>query len=194
MIKKALWLEYFTVGYNIIEGIVSILVGLGANSIALVGFGSDSFIESFSGGIMIWRLKKDGKIDEREKKKMETRAIKLIAISFFLLAAYVLFEAVKKLYFQEVPEPTIWGIAIALFSISIMIPVYFWKKKIGNKKNMRSLLIDSKQSLACMCLSVTMLLGLGLNYFCSWWWADPVAGIIITGFLINEGYHALKEP
>lgn len=193
MIKKALWLEYFTVGYNILEGIVAILVGIGAHSIALVGFGSDSFVESLSGGIMIWRLRKCGKSNECEEKKAETKAVKLIAVSFFILGGYVLVEAIRKLWLQEVPDPTIWGIAIALFSIGIMIPIYFWKKNIGNKENIRSLLIDSKQSLACMCLSVTMLIGLGLNYFFSWWWADPIAAIIIALSLIKEGYESLKE-
>lgn len=194
MIKRALWLEYFTVGYNILEGIVSVLVGWGANSIALVGFGLDSFIESLSGGVMIWRLRKNGETDEHEEKRAETKAIKVIGISFFILAAYVLFEAIKKLACQEIPEPSLWGIAIACFSILIMIPVFAWKRKIGRQKNIRSLLIDARQSLACMCLSVTMLLGLGLNYLCGWWWADPAAAIIIAGFLIKEGYEALKEP
>jgi divalent metal cation (Fe/Co/Zn/Cd) transporter len=191
MIRKALWLEYFTVGYNILEGLVSILAGLATGSIALVGFGSDSFIESFSGGIMIWRLRKSG---GREEKKAETRAIRAIAVSFFLLAAYVIFEAVKKLYCQEIPQPSVWGIGIACFSIAIMIPIFIWKRRIGRQKNIKSLLIDAKQGLACMCLSATMLIGVGLNYLCNWWWADPVAAIIIAGFLTKEGCEALKEP
>lgn len=193
MIKKALFLEYFTVGYNILEGIVSILVGLGANSIALVGFGLDSFIESSCGGIMVWRLKKSGKVDKCEEEKVEKKAIKLIAFSFFILAAYILYESVKKLYFLEIPEPSFWGIVITVVSILIMIPVFLLKNKIGRMKNLKSLVIDAKQSLVCMLLSVTVLLGLGLNYFYGIWWADPAAALAIVGFLIKEGYSALRK-
>ena len=113
--KKALWLSYFTVLYNIIEFIVSIIAGYLAGSIALIGFGSDSFVESLSGSIMIWRFKKHGKISEKEEEKIEKRATKLVAITFFILGFYILFESVRKLYFLEKPESSISSMTSSSF-------------------------------------------------------------------------------
>src|SRR3990170_4921602 len=121
--KKALSLSYFTVGYNILEGIVSIFAGLLAGSIALVGFGLDSFVESLSGSVMIWRFRKYGTISKEEEEKVEKKAIRLIAYTFFILGAYILYESVKKLYFHEIPEPSLLGIIIAIISIIVM-PVF----------------------------------------------------------------------
>src|SRR3989337_4545968 len=111
--RKALSLSYFTVGYNILEGIVSILAGLLAGSIALIGFGLDSFVESLSGGVMGWRLSKHGEIPLEEEEKIEAKAVRLIAYTFFILGAYVLYESIKKLYFREIPDPSLLGIIIA---------------------------------------------------------------------------------
>lgn len=193
MIKKALLLEYFTVGYNILEGIVSILAGLGANSIALVGFGLDSFIESLSGGIMIWRLKKCGLDCKEEEETAEKRAVKLIGLTLLVLAIYVLYESLKKLYFQEAPEPTFLGIIIPIVSISVMIPLFLWKSRIGKAKNLRSLLTDAKQTIACVLLSCALLIGMGLNYFYGLWWADPLTALVIVYFLAKEGLSALRN-
>ena len=107
--KKALLLSYFTVGYNFLEGVVSILAGLLAGSIALIGFGLDSFVESLSGGVMVWRLSKHGEISLEEEEKIEAKAIRLIAYTFFILGAYVLYESIKKLYFREIPDPSLFG-------------------------------------------------------------------------------------
>jgi len=107
--KKALLLSYFTVGYNIIEGIVSIFAGVLAGSIALIGFGLDSFVESLSGGVMIWRFRKHGQMSEEEEERIEAKAVRLIAYTFFILGAYVLYESVKKLYLQEMPDPSLFG-------------------------------------------------------------------------------------
>src|SRR3989304_2007291 len=130
--RKALSLSYFTVGYNIIEGIVSILAGLLAGSIALIGFGLDSFVESLSGGVMIWRFSKHGQMSEEEEERIEAKAVRLIAYTFFILGAYVLYESVKKLYLQEMPDPSLFGIIIAIVSIIVM-PVLFYMKYRTNK-------------------------------------------------------------
>lgn len=191
--KRALFLSYFTVGYNFLEGIVSIFAGLLAGSIALVGFGLDSFVESISGGAMIWRFSKHGKVSEEEEIKIEAKATKFVAFAFFILGAYVLYESSKKLYFQEIPEPSILGIIIAIISIIVMPLLFFTKHKTGKAIGSRSLLGDSKHTLACVFLSVALLVGLGLNYLYGLWWADPVVGFIIVVFLIREGYSTLKE-
>jgi divalent metal cation (Fe/Co/Zn/Cd) transporter len=191
--KKALLLSYFTLGYNILEGLVSIFAGLSASSISLVGFGLDSFVESLSGGVMIWRFSKDGEIPEEEKEKIESKAIKLIAYTFFILGAYVLYESVKKLYFREISDPSLLGIIIAVASIIVMPILFYAKYQTGKSIDSRSLVADSKQTLACVCLSIALLIGLGLNYLYGLWWADPIIGLMIAAFLIEEGYSALKK-
>jgi cation diffusion facilitator family transporter len=191
--KKALLLSYFTVGYNIFEGIISIFAGLLSGSIALVGFGLDSFVESLSGSVMIWRFRKHGKISEEEEEKIEKKAIRLIAYTFFILGSYVLYESVKKLYFQEIPNPTLLGIAIAIVSIIVMPVLFYMKYQTGKSINSRSLVADSKQTLACVFLSVALLIGLGLNYLYGLWQADPIVGFVIVILLIKEGYNTLKE-
>jgi divalent metal cation (Fe/Co/Zn/Cd) transporter len=191
--KKALGLSYFTVGYNIVEGIASIAAGFWAGSIALVGFGLDSFIESMSGSIMIWRFGKHEKLSKEEEEKIEKKAVKLVAITFFILAAYVLFESVKKLLRREISDPSIIGIIIAMVSIIVMPILFHLKYKIGKQIKSRSLMADSKETLACMFLSAALLVGLGLNYLYGFWHADPIVGLIIVAYLLKEGYSTWKE-
>ena len=191
--KKALLLSYFTVGYNVLEGIVSIIAGSLAGSIALVGFGLDSFVESLSGGVMIWRFRKHGKMTEEEEERVEAKAVRLIAYTFFILGSYILYESVKKLCFHEIPYPSLLGIIIAIVSIIVMPVLFYIKYRTGKSINSKSLMADSKQTLACAFLSVALLIGLGSNYLYGLWWADPVVGLIIVIFLIKEGYTALKE-
>ena len=191
--KRALLLSYFTVGYNVIEGIASIFAGILARSIALVGFGLDSFIESLSGGVMIWRFGKHGKISEEEEEKLEQRATKLVGITFFILAVYVLFESVKKLITKEAPDPSLFGIIIAVISIIVMPILFIMKYRTGKALNSRSLVADSKETLACLFLSVSLFIGLGLNYLFGFRWADPVVGLIVTGFLVYEGFETFED-
>jgi len=192
--KKALSLSYFTVGYNILEGVVSILAGLLAGgSIALIGFGLDSFVESLSGGVMIWRFRKHGKISEEEEEKIERRATRLVAYTFFVLGAYVLYESVRKLYLLEAAEPSLLGIIIAIVSVVVMPFLFYLKYQTGKSIGSRSLVADSRETLACIFLSVSLLIGLGFNYLYGIWQADPIVGLIIVGFLVKEGYETLTE-
>lgn len=192
--KKALLLSYFTVFYNILEGIISIMAGLLAGgSIALIGFGLDSFVESLSGGVMIWRFRKHDTISEEEEERIERKAARFIGITFFVLGAYVLFESVRKLYFRSPSEPSLLGIIIASVSIVVMPILFYAKYKTGKAIGSRSLVADSKETLACVFLSVALLIGLGLNYLYGLWQADPIAGIVVVGFLVKEGYETLTE-
>ena len=191
--KKALFLSYFTVGYNFLEGLVSVIAGLFAGSVALVGFGLDSFMESLSGGVMVWRFRKHGHISEDEEERIEKKAIGLVGYTFFILGAYVLYESVKKLYFHEIPDSSLLGIIIAIVSIIVMPVLFYLKYETGKSIGSRSLVVDSKQTLACVFLSFALLVGLGLNYFYGIWWADPVVGLVIVAYLAREGYEALKE-
>ena len=191
--KRALLLSYLTVVYNILEGVVSIITGIVAGSIALVGFGLDSFVESLSGCVMIWRFRKHGRIAAEEEEKVEKKATRLVAYSFFILGAYILYESTKKLYFQEIPAPSLLGIIIAIVSI-IMMPILFYMKyRTGKSINSKSLVADSKETLACLFLSIALLIGLGLNYAFGLWQADPIVGLLVVAFLVKEGYQTLKE-
>ncbi len=166
---------------------------MAGGSIALIGFGLDSFIESFSGFIMVWRFSKHGKVSKEEEEKIEKKATKLVAFTFFILSAYVLYESVKKLYLREIPESSLFGIIIAIVSIIVMPILFYLKYKTGKSLGSDSLVADSKETLACVFLSISLLIGLSLNYFFKAWQADPITGIIIAIFLIREGYEILSE-
>lgn len=191
--RRGLRLEYFTVSYNIIEAVASIVFGRIANSIALVGFGLDSIVESLSGFVLIWRLRQHKKISKEEEERIEKRAMKFVAMTFFILGFYVLFESVKKLAFKEIPDPSLPGIIIAIVSIIVMPVLTLKKYKVGIQIKSNALIADSKETLACAFLSIALLLGLGSNYLFSFWQADSIVGLIIVIFLFKEGIKGWKE-
>ncbi len=191
--KKAFILSVFTVCYNIIEGIISILAGVFSNSISLTGFGIDSFIESISGAVMIWRFKKLDRIAEEEEEKVEKIAQRFVAISFFILSVYILYESISKLYFKEITEPSTPGLIIIIMSIIIMPLLFYLKYRTGRLLSSKSLVTDSKETLACLFLSVAVLLGILLNFFYGFWQADPIAAIVIAVYLVVEGIKTLRE-
>ncbi len=191
--KKGLQLEYFTVGYNAVEAVVSIIFGRIASSIALVGFGLDSIVESVSGVILIWRLRQHGKVSEEQEEKIERKATRYVAITFFLLGLYILFQSLKKLIGKDIPSPSLPGIVIAIVSLVVM-PLLMWQKyTTGQKIKSQALIADSKETLACAFLSLALLLGLGSNYFLGFWQADPIVGLIIVFFLFREGKENWEE-
>ncbi len=191
--KRALHLSYFTVFYNIVEGIVSIFFGLLAGSIALVSFGMDSFIESLSGSVMIWRFRPHESTTEEREEALEHTAAKLVGITLIILAVYVVYESVNKLRFGEEPDPSIPGMAIALASLIVMPILFMEKRKTSAAVKSRSLLADARQTLACLLLSVAVLVGLTLNYLFGFWQADPIAGLFIAAFLVFEGIRTIRE-
>lgn len=191
--KKALLLEWFTVGYNVLEGVFSIVAGYLSGSIALIGFGLDSAIESASGIILIWRLSVTGKVSPEQEEKIEKRAVFLVGISFFILGAYVFFEAARKLYLHEHPDPSLFGIVIAALSAVIMPLLSYSKLSIARKMKSKSLEADSRQTFICSLLSIALLIGLGLNFLWGIWWADPLSALVIVVFIVREGFEALRE-
>lgn len=191
--KRAIYLEYFTVGYNVIEAIVSILFGSLANSIALIGFGLDSIVESLSGLVLLWRLRKHGKISREREVRIEKRTQRFVAITFFILGAYVLYESIGKLSRQESPEASLPGIIIAIVSIIVMPILMIQKYRTGQSIGSKALIADSKETLACAFLSLALLIGLGSNYLFGFWQADPIVGLIIVVFLTREGIESWQE-
>lgn len=191
--KKALYLEYFTVAYNVIEAVLAISFGAISGSISLVGFGLDSVIESLSAMILIWRLKHHDKVSKSKEKHIEEQAQKFVAVTFFVLGIYVGYQSIYKLIGLKRPDPTLPGVIIALLSLLIM-PLLFWMKhKIGKQIGSKALIADAKETLVCSFLSLPLFLGLLSNYLFGWWRADPIVGLIIAVYVIREGFEVWKE-
>ena len=184
--RHALRLSWLTVLYNIIEGVISLLLGLRAGSAALIGFGLDSFVESFSGGIMVWRFAGRER-SEADEERIERRAVRLVGWTFLILGLYVLYESLSKIFGREAPHPSLGGIILAVVSLIIMPWLARAKRRTGEALGSEALVGDSKETLACAWLSLALLVGLGLNALCGWWWADPAAGLVIVFFLLREG-------
>jgi divalent metal cation (Fe/Co/Zn/Cd) transporter len=191
---KALALSYFTVGYNLLEAAVAIIASSLSGSTALWGFGLDSIVESLSGAVMIWRFSKyDLDADEEEFEAVEKQASRLVAYTFFALGAYVAVDAGRSLYWQKAPEPSTLGIALAVASLVVMPLLFFLKYRLGQSIGSRSLVADSKETLACVLLSAALLFGLGSHYIWRVWWADSAAALVIAGLILREGYETLEE-
>lgn len=191
--KKALKLEYLFVGYNTIEGILAISFGILAGSIALVGFGFDSTVEVLSALILVWRLRVHGKVSEEHEEEIEQKAKRFVAITFFILGIYVIYESANKLWFQEKPDPSPPGLILAMASLIIMPYLGKMKYKLGKAIGSAALVADSKETFVCAILSAALVIGLGLNQALGLWQADPVIGIIISIFLFNEGREMLED-
>jgi divalent metal cation (Fe/Co/Zn/Cd) transporter len=189
--RQALALSYFTVAYNVLEGVVSVIFAVLAGSSALLGFGVDSFVESLSGLVMVWRF--SGNLSSEQIEHREQWAVRLVGLSVLILAAYVVYESAWQLCFGEKPEPSPFGIAIAAASLVVMPILFLLKRRLARKISSGSLWTDASQTLGCILLSIALLLGLGLNYVFGWWRADSIVGLVIAGFLIREGCRALTE-
>ncbi len=183
-------LEYFTIAWNTLEAIVAIASGVLAGSIALVGFGLDSVIETFSGATLLWRLHRD--VDPAHRERAERRALLLVGWSFIALTLYVVAEAVKTLVTRERPEESIPGIALAIASVIIMPVLARAKRRVASGINSGALQADSRQTDICAYLSAILLGGLLLNALLGWWWADPVAALVMSPIVAKEGVEALR--
>ena len=188
-VRRGRLLEYLTIGWNSLEGLIAIGAGLLAGSIALVGFGVDSVIEVSSGAALLWRLHLDS---PERRERAEQVALKLVGVSFLALAAYVAFDAVKSLYYREVPQASYVGIALAAFSLAVMPLLARAKRRVAAEIGSRALQADSRQTDICTYLSAILLGGLILNALLGWWWADPVAALVMVPIIVKEGVEALR--
>lgn len=185
--KRARLISWLTVGWNVTEAVVALLAAVLAGSPALLGFGLDSVIESLSSVVMIWRFQRlEG------SRHREERALKLVGGSLLALAAFVLFDASRTLYFQERPESSYVGIALAVISIALMPLLAQWKRRIAHEIGSDALHADSKQTDICWYLATILLAGVGLNALFGWWWADPVAALLMVPLVAKEGVDALR--
>lgn len=181
--RRALRLEYATIGWNAVEAVVAVAAGLAAGSIALVGFGLDSSIEIFAAGVVVWRF--HGTSPEREAV-----ALRLIGVSFLLLAAYVGGQSIVNLVAGATPDESTVGIVLTALSLVVMPVLAYGKSRTAAAMGSRVLEAEAAETWLCAWLSAIVLGGLALNAWLGWWWADPVAGLGITALAVREGREA----
>ena len=190
LVRRGRNLEYFTIGYNSLEGLIAVGAGLVAGSIALVGFGFDSLIEVTSGVALLWRLHLD--VDEERRERVEAITLRIVGVCFMLLAVYVSYDSVKSLIGHEAPKESIAGIVLAAVSLIVMPLLVRAKRRVARGINSGALMADSKQTELCTYLSAILLGGLLLNALLGWWWADPVAALIMVPIIVKEAIEALR--
>ena len=192
--RRALWVEYITVGWNVVEAVVAIGAGLIASSVALIGFGADSTIEVISAVGLLWRLRRAGHhATVSEEGAAEKRALYVVATTFFLLAFYITWEAVMSLISREEPLTSPVGIILAVLSLAIMPTLAIVKQRVGKEMGSRALVADSKETWVCSYLSLILLLGVGAYAVAGWWWADPVGALAMLPVIIWQGWETLAE-
>ncbi|HKY34900.1 MAG TPA: cation transporter [Polyangiaceae bacterium] len=193
-VTRALRLEYLTVGWNVVEGIVAIGAAVVAGSVAILGFGIDSFVECASAGVMIWRLRaeRDNRLSGEKLELVEHQARRLVAGSLFLLASYVTFDAVETLWSADKPAFSPVGVTLLALSMAVMLWLARAKRRLARELGSEALEADASQTTACWWLSVAALVGVGLNGLLGWWWADPLAALAIAALVAREGHEAWK--
>jgi divalent metal cation (Fe/Co/Zn/Cd) transporter len=190
LVRRGLWLNYATIGYNALEAIVSLIAGLLAGSVALVGFGVDSVIEVTAAGAAQWRLRAD--LDHARRERVERATLRVIGWSFLALAAYVAYDSVDALWHHERPERTVTGIVILALSVLVMPLLARAKRRVGHSLGSRALTADAAQTSLCAYLSVIALAGVALNAALGWWWADPVAALAMVPIIAKEGVESVR--
>jgi divalent metal cation (Fe/Co/Zn/Cd) transporter len=183
--RRGKHLEYFTIAWNSLEGVVAVVAGALAGSISLVGFGIDSFIEVTSGGVLLWRMSVDA--DARKRERWEKLSLRIVGVCFLALAGYVGYESISDLISKKPPEHSIPGIILACVSLVVMPLLSRAKKKVGTELGSAAMHADAKQTDFCVYLSVILLLGLVLNAALGWWWADSAAALIMVPIIAKEG-------
>ena len=183
-------LEYFTIAWNSLEGVVAVIAGAFAGSISLVGFGIDSFIEVVSGVALLWRMSVDADVHGRESN--ERLALRIVGACFIALAVYIGYESISNLIHRKVPESSLAGIILAVVALVVMPLLSRAKKRVGIQLGSGAMKADAKQATFCTYLSAILLAGLLLNAAFGLWWADPVAALIMVPIIGNEGYEGLQ--
>jgi divalent metal cation (Fe/Co/Zn/Cd) transporter len=190
LVQRSRRLNYATLAYNSLEGVLSISAGVLAGSIALVGFGADSLIELTAGAAALWCLSADLNPDRRERVEQQT--LRVIGRCFLALAAYVSLEAIRALVGRTAPEQSPLGIGLAAASLLVMPFLARAKRSVALQLGSGALVAEAKQTLICTYLSAILLVGLVLNALWGWWWADPVAGLAMVPLIAWEGLEGVR--
>jgi divalent metal cation (Fe/Co/Zn/Cd) transporter len=183
LLRRARYLAWLGIGWHGIEAAIAFAAGIAAGSIALVGFGADSLIESVAGFVLIWRLAGAGR---------ERTAQRLIGVSFYVLAAYVAVEAVRTVIVGQHPDASWVGIGLAAFTLVTMPLLASAKARVGEQLGSSATKSEGRQNLLCAYLSGALLVGLGANAFAGWWWADPATALVIAAVAVREGREAWR--
>lgn len=189
-----MWLVGATLAYNIVEALVAVWAGAEAGSVALLGFGFDSVIECAAAAMLLWRLLVESRSEDADRiETAERRARRLVGLTFFALAAYVVVQAAVTLVSGDRPASSRIGMVLAAASLVIM-PLLAWAKlRVAGRLGSGALRAEAKETLACAYLSLTLLVGLTLNAAVGWWWADPVAALLMVPWLVREGWEGLRS-
>src|SRR5437899_224031 len=190
-LRRFAWcLTALTIGWNSLEAVIAIVSGMLAGSIALVGFGLDSVVEVSSAVVIVWRLSLQGS-DHAANERAERRAVRLIALSFLGIAAYVVFDSIRALTgVRDEPQPSALGLAITALSLVVMPSLAFAKRRVAKRLGSVALRADAAETMLCTYLSAVVLFGLAANALVGWWWMDPLAGLVVAGLAIREGREA----
>jgi divalent metal cation (Fe/Co/Zn/Cd) transporter len=189
-IRQGRWLQYVTIAWNSGECLVALIAGFLAGSIALVGFGFDSAIEVTSSLAALWRLHWDA--DEARREAAERHTLRVIGGCFLLLAVYVSYDAIRALVERRAPEHSTIGIVVAALSLIVMPLLVHFKRRIASRLGSGALEAEARQTRVCAYLSAILLVGLGLNAWFGWWWADPIAGLVMVPLIAWEGWEAVR--
>lgn len=190
LIRRGQLYSRVTLAYNSVEGVAAIVTGVMAGSIALVGFGIDSVIEVVSSVAALWRLRADA--NEYSRERAERVSLRIIGFCFLALALYIIVDAGRSLWSHEVPEKTWPGIIVATLSVVVMPILVTGKRRVAQGLGSRALEADASQTSLCAYLSGIVLVGLALNAAFGWWWADPVAGLLMTPIIVKEGLEGIR--
>lgn len=192
--RRGIRLEWFSVAWNVAEAFVAITAGFLAGSIALVGFGVDSGIEVVAATALLWRFRKaDAGATEEEHGRAEKRALYIVSLTFFLLAAYIGFEAVSALARREEPDSSTVGLVLSVVSLAIMPTLAYAKQRTGRELASRALMADAVETWVCAYLSLALLAGVGFNTAFGWWWADPLGALSMLPVILWQGWETLEE-
>ena len=192
--RRALWLEWITTVWNVVEAVIAIGAGILSRSIALIAFGADSLIEVLSGVGVLWRLLTAGpQASTEEHETAEKRALMIVGVTFFLLSAYILVDAGGALLKNETPENSTIGLILSVASLVLMPTLALAKQRTGAAMGSRALEADAVETWVCAYLSAALLLGLGLHKWLGWWWADPAGALIMVPFIAWQGRQAIRE-
>jgi divalent metal cation (Fe/Co/Zn/Cd) transporter len=191
VVRRGILLSYATIGYNTLEAIGSLIAGLLAGSVALVGFGIDSVIEVIASVAVQWRLRTDADLSRRSASEMLT--LRIVGWCFVALAAYVTADGVKSLYLAEAPDRSWFGLAILVLSAIVMPVLALAKRRVALKMESTALEAEAKQTSLCAYLSVIALAGVGLNALLGWWWADPAAALAMVPIIVREGVKGIRS-
>ena len=190
VIRRGRRLEGLSIAWNLVEGSVGVVAGLAVGSVSLLGFGIDSFVEVASGAALLWRISVDA--DQPARARNEKRALRIVGICFLALAAYISYESVSDLWWKRAPEHSVPGILLAVASLLVMPLLSRAKSRVGHALGSAAMQADSKQSAFCAYLSAILVAGLLLNALFGWWWADPLAAMVMVPIIAREGIEALR--